>query len=374
MTSSHPGYGSTANGDAYDVLKPQPLVLPPAPTLGKSLVVILKSSRINYFLIFVPLGWMAHTLKWNDTWVFILNFLAIIPLSKLYDFATVDVSLRVGQSIGCLLNATFGNAVELIVSIIALSKGEIRGTFYSQQIFNKTTAQTTSSLMTLACIGLVIPAAFSFSVDSSANRIEDQRNIEGLIELSHGTAIVLLLIYILYLYFQLKTHANLYHIEEEEEEAQLSLSVLLFLFIIVTVIVAFLAEYLVGSIEGIVKSSGLSKTFIGIVLLPIIGNAAEFTTAINAATRNKMDFAIRIAAGSSMQIALFITPFLVLFGWTIGQEFTLYFQTFETVVMFISVLITNYLILDGKSNWLEGVMLLATYAIISLSFYYYPYR
>ncbi|CAG8785608.1 10527_t:CDS:2, partial [Acaulospora morrowiae] len=127
-----------------------------------------------------------------------------------------------------------------------------------------------------------------------------------------------------------------------------------------------------GSIEGIVESSGLSKTFIGIVLLPVIGNAAEFTTSINAAARNKMDFAVKIAAGSSMQIALFITPSLVLFGWIIGQDFTLHFQLFETVVFFISVLITNYLILDGKSNWLEGAMLLATYAIISLSFFHYP--
>uniref|UniRef100_U9TUV4 Sodium/calcium exchanger membrane region domain-containing protein n=1 Tax=Rhizophagus irregularis (strain DAOM 181602 / DAOM 197198 / MUCL 43194) TaxID=747089 RepID=U9TUV4_RHIID len=380
LVLNYSDYGSLPNEETYNLNNAStPAVLndsPLTPNKRNSLKIILTCSWINCLLIFIPFGYLAHIFKWSDTWIFTLNFLAILPLSKLYDFATVDVSLRVGQSIGCLLNATFGNAVELIVSIIALSKGEIRvvqtsllgaiisnlllilgmsfvigGFIYHQQVFNQIIAQTSSGLMTLACISLIIPAAFNFAVNG--NTFND----------NGGSTRQLL-----------KTHSNLYQIEEEEEEPQLSLSTVLALFVVVTFIAALSAEYLVDSIRGMAESSGLSKTFIGLILLPIIGNAAEFTTAINASARNKMSFAITIAAGSSMQIALFLTPFLVILGWIIGQDLTLYFQPFETVVLFISVIITNYLILDGKSNWFEGAMLLATYTIISLAFFLYPMK
>ncbi|GBB83442.1 hypothetical protein RclHR1_10170004 [Rhizophagus clarus] len=397
-------YGSTTNEDTHGSHKlsssssPSTVFHISPPTIRESIKIILSSSKINILLIFIPLGYLAHIFNWSDNWVFILNFLAIIPLAKLLDFATEDVSLRVGETIGGFLNATFGNAVELIVSVVALMEGEIRvvqasilgsiisnlllilgmcfvagGYYHSEQTFNQTAAQTTSSLMTLACIGLIIPAAFNFAVKSNFPIIDDGIPINGLLDLSRGTAIVLLIIYVLYLYFQLKTHSNLYQGEaDDDDEPKLSLGVSLFLLASVTVIVSFSADYLVGSIEGIVQSSGLSKTFVGLILLPIVGNAAEFVTAINAAMRNKMDLAVNVSAGSSMQIALFVTPFLVLLGWVVGQEMTLYFKSFETVVLFISILITNYLIQDGKSNWLEGVMLLATYVIISLAFLFYP--
>jgi len=142
--------------------------------------------------------------------------------------------------------------------------------------------------------------------------------------------------------------------------------------VVVTVMVAVCAEYLVGSIDEIVASSGISKTFIGLILIPIVGNAAEHVTAVVVAMKNKMDLAIGVAIGSSMQIALLVTPFLVILGWIIGQPMSLYFQTFETVVFFVSVLITNYLIQDGKSNYLEGAMLLGIYTIIAISFFVYP--
>ncbi|PKK80473.1 calcium/proton exchanger [Rhizophagus irregularis] len=399
-----PGYGSTPNEDTHNTHKPSSsqTVLhtsPPTPTIRKSIKIVLTSSKINILLIFIPLGYLAHIFDLSDNWVFILNFLAIIPLAKLLDFATEELSLRVGETIGGFLNATFGNAVELIVSVVALMEGEIRvvqasilgsiisnlllilgmcfvagGIYHEEQKFNQTAAQTTSSLMTLACIGLIIPAAFNFAVGNNNPIIDDGITKSGLLDLSRGTAVVLLIIYILYLYFQMKTHSNLYQGEEEEDDndPQFSLGVSIFLLASITVIVSFSADYLVGSIEGIVESSGLSKTFVGLILIPIVGNAAEFVTAINAAMRNKMDLAVNVSAGSSMQIALFVTPFLVLLGWAIGQDMSLYFQSFETVVLFISILITNYLIQDGKSNWLEGVMLLATYIIISLAFFFYP--
>lgn len=142
--------------------------------------------------------------------------------------------------------------------------------------------------------------------------------------------------------------------------------------ILVTVLVAVCAEYLVDSIDSIVASSGISKTFIGLILLPIVGNAAEHVTAVVVAWKDKMDLAVGVAIGSSMQIALFVTPFLVILGWIIGEDMTLHFQGFETVVFFLSVLVVNYLISDGKSNYLEGCMCLGTYIIIALAFWVYP--
>lgn len=183
--------------------------------------------------------------------------------------------------------------------------------------------------------------------NSSAN-VDKDKNI---LLLSHGTAIILLVLYVLYLLFQLKTHANLFDEEEspegesEEKEPEI-LSPLAAgtALVIVTVLVAICAEYLVDSIDEIVETAHISKTFIGLILLPIVGNAAEHVTACVVAYKDKMDLAIGVAIGSSMQIALLVTPFLVILGWIIGQDMTLHFETFETVVFFLSVLITNYLI------------------------------
>ncbi|CAG8611132.1 5395_t:CDS:2 [Paraglomus occultum] len=360
------------------------------PTTRQSLERIVKASWVNVLLVFIPLGFIAHFLKWGDTAIFLLNFFAIIPLAKLLGFATEDIALRTGQTIGALLNATFGNAVELIIAIIALKEGQIRvvqasvlgsiisnlllvlgccflagGIKYSSQEFNETAAQTSASLMALACIALIIPAAFSVAIPPTADY--------EVVNLSHYTAIVLLIVYGLYLLFQLKTHVHLYVTEDEDDqEPELTLLISLLLLAGVTVIVALCGEFLVSSIEGITESLGLTKTFVGLILLPIVGNAAEHVTAITVAMKNKMQLAIGVAAGSSLQIALFVTPFLVVLGWIIGQPMTLFFEVFETVLLFVSVLIMNYLIQDGKSNWLEGALLLATYVIIAIAFYFYP--
>ena len=206
--------------------------------------------------------------------------------------------------------------------------------------------------------------------------------------LSHGTAVILLILYVLYLFFQLRTHGDLFDEEpsreeedggenggeEPEEEQILSPWAAGVALIGVTLMVAICAEYLVNSIDSIVQTAHISKTFIGLILLPIVGNAAEHVTAVVVAWKNKMDLAIGVAIGSSMQIALLVTPFLVILGWIIGKPMTLHFESFETVVFFLSVLITNYLISvrksstqsiaranmlqDGKSNYLEGAMLL----------------
>ncbi|KAL8855107.1 MAG: hypothetical protein Q9221_000013 [Calogaya cf. arnoldii] len=365
----------------------------------------LTSNPVNVLLVFVPIGIAFGATHQNPTVVFVLNFLAIIPLASLLSFATEELSVKLGQTLGGLMNATFGNAVELIISIVALKNGEIRivqasmlgsilsnillvlgccflagGIKHKEQSFNSTVASTMSSLMAVSTASLIIPATLYAAMGTSKPPDDKTDNI---LILSHGTSIILLILYALYLFFQLKTHADLFD-EESEPEGEggpdgeqseghvLSPWAAGVALVIVTIAVAVCAEYLVDSIDSIVESAHISRTFIGLILLPIVGNAAEHVTAVVVATKNKMDLAIGVAIGSSMQIALLVTPFLVILGWIIGQPMSLQFEIFETVVFFLAVLVTNYLISDGKSNYLEGAMLLGMYFIIALAFYVYP--
>lgn len=388
------------------------------------------SSPVNYLLIFAPLGILSEHLGWSSNAVFWLNFCAIVPLASLLAFATEELSEHVGETLGGLLNATFGNAVELIVSIIALKDNQVRivqasmlGSILSnlllvlgmcfiaggitrvQQTFNQTVAQTMSSLMALATAGLLIPAAFHASLpqpDGTKHGFPEPGSSDELIlSLSRGVSIILLAIYVLFLVFQLKTHKALFEEQMQEvaddgiitsnsdlsnnlmadvlsnnklleEKKHLSVVGSLSVLVVATIIVSLCADLLVGAIDPIVESSGLSKTFIGLVIIPIVGNAAEHVTAIVVAMKDKMDLAIGVAVGSSLQIALFVTPFMVIIGWIIDVPMSLYFSTFETAILFVSVFISNLVILDGESNWLEGAMLLGTYLIVALAFFYYP--
>ncbi|KAI9850165.1 MAG: hypothetical protein M1838_006010 [Thelocarpon superellum] len=367
----------------------------------------LFSNYVNVLLVFVPLGIVSGALGWNATVVFVLNFLAIVPLASLLSFATEELAAKLGQTIGGLMNATFGNAVELIVSIVALNQNEIRivqasmigsilsnlllvlGTCFLvggwgrvQQTFNMTAASTMSSLLAVASNSLIIPAALYAALSKSSSSDTE----EQILILSHGTALIILVLYVMYLYFQLRSHAHLFDEEEsaedeavngepvqkDEEEHILSPISAGVALVVVTVMVAVCAEFLVDSIAEVVETTHMSKTFIGLILLPIVGNAAEHVTAVVVAHKDKMDLAIGVAIGSSLQIALLVTPFLVILGWIMDRQMTLHFETFETVVFFLSTTTVNYLIQDGKSNYLEGAMLIGTYVIIALAFFVYP--
>ena len=379
-------------------------------------VLTFKSSPINYLLVFVPLGLVAGVFGWSSNAVFWINFFAIVPLALILAFATEELAEHTGQTVGGLLNATFGNAVELIVSIIALKEKQIRivqasmlGSILSnlllvlgccflaggitrvQETSNQTVGQTMSSLMALATAGLLIPAAFRLSMPKSNQNIQfpdpDSDSDAKILSLSHGVAVVLLVVYILYLVFQLRTHKALFEEQAHEDDdittslpstghktacESLSVTGALVALTSATLLVSFCADYLVGAIDEIVALSGMSKTFIGLIVLPIVGNAAEHATAIIVAMKDKMDLAIGVAVGSSLQIALFVTPLMVIIGWIIDVPMSLYFSTFETAIMLVSVFITNLVILDGESNWLEGAMLLSTFLIVALAFFYYP--
>jgi Ca2+:H+ antiporter len=260
----------------------------------------------------------------------------------------------------------------------------VGGIRYPEQSFNSTVASTMSSLMTVSSASLIIPATLYASLSSAKEGHKD----ENILFLSHWTAIILLVLYIIYLFFQLRSHAHLFEEvnnettgdpehagereEEEEEEHLLNPWAASIALVIVTILVAICADYLVGSIDSIVEKTGISRTFIGLILIPIVGNAAEHVTAVVVAYKGKMDLAIGVAIGSSLQIALFVTPFLVILGWIMHIEMTLHFHIFETVAFFISGLVVTFLIQDGKSNYLEGCLCLGMYMILALAFYVYP--
>ncbi|CCE66240.1 hypothetical protein TPHA_0P00820 [Tetrapisispora phaffii CBS 4417] len=366
---------------------------------------VFTSSPINVLLVFVPLGLAFGFFQLSHTWTFVFNFLSIIPLASILAYATEELANKAGSTIGGLLNATFGNAVELIVSIIALREGQIRivqasmlGSLLSnlllvlgfcfilggwnriQQTFNQTAAQTMSSLLAISCASLLLPAAFRATLPHGK---DDAWIDEKILAYSRGTSMVLLIVYVLFLVFQLGSHKDMF--EEQIEETgeilsqrsmkphhSLSIKSSLIFLLTTTVFVSVCADYLVGTIDNVVASTGLSKTFIGLIIIPIVGNAAEHVTSVYVAMKNKMDLALSVAIGSSLQISLFVTPFMVLFGWWIDVPMTLNFNAFETTTLFISVLLSNYLILDGESNWLEGCMSLAMYILIAMAFYYYP--
>lgn len=384
------------------------------PNLVSSLWWILTCSWINVFLVFVPLGIVAEQLHWPAIWIFSLNFLAIIPLAKILGDATEQVSFRLGQTLGGLLNATFGNAVELIVGIAALTQGQLRivqtslvgsilsnillvlgmsfvagGMFKSENEFQQTAAQASGSIMTLGCITLAIPAAYHMSVKSASALAGDwdklallntpivhgEEDKSGLLFISRGTSLILVGIYVLYLFFQLKTHAFLYEADEEdeeEEEAKMSPLAAMIALAGVTVLTAFNAEYLVGAIDEVAQEYKIPKAFIGTILLPIVGNMAEHLTAVWMAAKGKMEISLGIAIGSSIQISVGMIPILVLVGWAIKEPLTLYFETFETVILVAAVFLVNTLVQDGKSNYMEGAMLCSLYAVAALSFWVEP--
>ncbi|EPQ29897.1 uncharacterized protein PFL1_02570 [Pseudozyma flocculosa PF-1] len=381
------------------------------PSFVGSLWWLVSCSWLNVLLVFVPLGIAAEFLHWPAVWIFVLNFMAIIPLAKLLGDATEQASLKLGQTLGGLLNATFGNAVELIVGIVALVQGQLRivqtsligsilsnillvlgmsfvagGLFRAENSFQQTAAQASGSIMTLGCITIAIPAAYQMSQkmsqmfdggEAALAAYRDSKDTEaGLLFISRGTSLILVAIYILYLFFQLKTHAFLYEADEEDDEEEEELKMTPYAAMlglaVVTVVTGFNADYLVSAIDEVANDYKIPKAFIGVILLPIVGNMAEHLTSVWMAAKGKMEISIGIAVGSSIQISVGMIPILVLVGWAIGQPLTLFFQSFETVVLVAAVLLVNTLIQDGKSNYMEGAMLCSLYLVAALSFWVEP--
>lgn len=342
---------------------------------------------LRYMLIFVPISIATEFIHLSPTITFILAALAIVPLAGLMGEATEEISAFSGPRIGGFLNATFGNATELIIAFFALKAGLFEvvkasiagsvignvllvlgasmlfgGIKYKTQSFSKKVVEVSSSMLLFAVIGLCVPAIFTHTVKPELLNTR----YEGL---SVAVAVIMFAIYILSLFFSFYTHKDIYAVgHETANTAKWSLKKAVAVLIGATVLIALESEFLVSAVDPMTKAIGLSEFFVGIILIPIIGNAAEHSTAIIMAMKNKMDVAVEIAIGSSLQIILFVAPILIFLS-LLFTPMSIVFNEFELLALIVAVLIANRVASDGESNWLEGVQLLAVYFIIAVSFF-----
>lgn len=351
------------------------------------------SRIVDALLIFVPIAIILEFMHADHTLIFVTSALGIIPLAGVLGEATDALAHRAGSRVGALLNATFGNAAELIITIAAIRAGllevvkaSITGSIIGNillilglslllgglkngfQTFGRRGASVNVTMMTIAIIGLSIPAIFAQAIETRDHFATEY--------LSIGVAIALILGYVLSLLFtfRLPEH-DLHQVPGETataERASWSLQRSLAVLTIAVVAIATLSEILVGAIEPLVREQGLTELFVGIIVVPIIGNAAEHLVAVEMAMKNKMEMSLGIALGSSLQIALFVAPLLVFISLFAGNPMTLVFNPFELVALIAATLIAAFISFDGESNWLEGAQLLIVYGILALAFFYLP--
>lgn len=352
-------------------------------------------NALRLLLVFVPVSIWLGLSHASPTWVFLASCLAILPLAGLMGEATEHLTHHTGPGVGGLLNATFGNAAELIIAFMALRAGEheivkasltgsiignilmvlglamlLGGWKRKELTFSRLAAESGSSMMVLAVVALVIPAIYA--------QVTQHKHPEHIESLSFDISWVLIFTYVASLVFQLKTHQKLFEpedgvdaAEQLEEHGQVwSVGKSLGMLVAAAGLVGWVSEFLVHAVDAAGHSLGLGKVFMGVVVVAVVGNAAEHSTAVLVAMKGKMDLALGIAIGSSMQIALFVAPVLVIAGHWMGQPLGLEFTVLEVVAVMLSVAAVSLLIHDGKTNWFEGLQLLAIYTILAMAFYF----
>ncbi|UYN93332.1 MAG: calcium/proton exchanger [Enhydrobacter sp.] len=346
--------------------------------------------------MFIPVAvGLEHVVPTQHLAIFAAAGLAILPLAGWMGRATEHLAARMGEGVGGLLNATFGNAAELIIALAALRAGlhdvvkaSIVGSIvgnillvlgaamlagglrHREQRFNADGARTQATMLTLAAIALILPAAYQEAVGAEGT--------PSLLWLSVGMSVVLLVVYGLFLTFSLRTHASLFsgsHAAEQEGELQSVWTVRKagLILALSTVAIAWMSEILVAAIQPASASIGLGTAFVAVFVVAILGNAAEHATAITMAMKNRMDLSLSIAIGSSVQVALFVAPILVLVSLVLGPgPMDLAVQGGFVLIVLLSVLITAQVASDGRSDWLKGVQLLAVYLIFGLAYFFLP--
>ena len=358
---------------------------------------------LNILLAFGVLAIVAELLGWSPVLVFASSGMAMIPLAGLMGEATEALAAHTGPRLGGLLNATLGNAAELIITIFAIREGVVNpavaekmlelvrasltgsvlgnvllvlgfsiflgGLRHGRQKFEQRHAGLNATMLMLAVAALVIPSIFGHSIE-----MVDHDAVEYL---SLGVAGVMIVLYVLALVFQLRNSAeHTYeddHFETAKQEApHWSVRKAVIVLVLATLAIAWMSEILVGSVEHVVVQIGITEFFLGIIIIPIIGNVAEHLVAVQVALKNQMELSLAISVGSSLQIALFVAPLLVFVSLLMGNPLTLVFNQFELIALMSAVLIAGLVSLDGESNWLEGAMLLAIYVIIGLAFFWLP--
>jgi Ca2+:H+ antiporter len=349
---------------------------------------------IHWLFIFIPVSIILERSHASAPLIFFSAALSIVPIARLIGSSTEQLATYTGDAVGGLLNATFGNFPELIICIIALKAGLhsmvlaslagailanlllamgvsffLGGIKFHNQDYNVTSIRVYSSMMLIAVISLTIPSGFHMlTADTGAIENENSLNIY--------LAIVLLTGYVLYLFFMIKTHADFFKSEggtHEEHEGKWSISRALITLVVASVLAAFMSEVLVGAAEETGEVLGMSSIFIGVIFLAIVGGAAESISAITMGAKNKMDLSIGIALGSSIQIALFIAPMLVIMSTFVGPgQMNLSFPRGLIIALFLSVILAAMVAGDGRSNWYKGVQLIMVYMIIGMMLYFIP--
>ena len=343
----------------------------------------------RWLLVAVPASWALVGVHASPILVFIVTCLAVVPLAGEMGEATEALADRAGPGVGGLLNATFGNAAELIIAIAALRAGlldlvkaSLTGSILGNLLlilglalvaggvrrpiltFNRTAAGMSGAMLLLAVVGLVVPALFA-SAHPDASPADT-------VHLSEAVAVVLGLTYLASLAFALITHRQLFRadVPDEGPASTAGLARPIGILVGATVFVAIESEILVHATEAVVRGSGLSELFLGLIVIPIIGNAAEHAAAVVVARRGHTDLALHIALGSSTQVALFVAPLLVLAGALLGRPMDLVFTSFEVIMLGLASLIVTVIALDGESHWFEGVQLLAVYALVAVAVWF----
>ncbi|XP_042021386.1 vacuolar cation/proton exchanger 3-like [Salvia splendens] len=364
----------------------------------RSIYIVLIKAKINVLLPFGPLAILLHYFTKMHGLVFFFSLIGIVPLAERLGYVTEQLACYTGPTVGGLLNATFGNATEMIISIYALKNGMIRvvqqsllgsilsnmllvlgcaffcgGLVHHQrvQVFNKATALVNSGLLLMAVMCILFPAVLQFT-HTEVHKGKSE------MALSRVTSIVMLIAYASYLFFQLKSQHNLYSsIDEvrdneeadEDEVPEINPWEAIGWLAMLTLWISLLSGYLVDEIQGASDSMNMPLSFISVILLPIVGNAAEHASAIMFAMKDKLDITIGVAIGSSTQISMFVIPFCVIVGWIMGAPMDLNFQLFETATLFITVLVVAFMLQEGQSNYFKGLMLILCYIIVAASFF-----
>ena len=342
--------------------------------------------KMEWLLVFVPVAIVLELTHGPAVAIFAISALAILPLAGIIGHATEDLAARSGPQVGGLLNATFGNVTELIIAFFLILKDEIEvvkasitgsiignvlivlglsfligGWKREEQHFGRASATLHSASLVIAVVALLMPALFALSPEANDFREE---------AVSVGVATVLIAVYVLSLVFSFVTHRSLFRTTFEHGEPKWSVRRAVGILAGATVFVALMSEFLVGALEETVEKVGLSKLFVGLIIVPLVGNAAEHSSAIFLAAKNKMDVSIEIAIGSSTQIALFIAPLLVFISLAVGHPMDFIFSGIEIAAVAFSSAILGFIVLDGRSNWFEGAQLVAAYLIMAVSFYF----
>jgi Ca2+:H+ antiporter len=345
--------------------------------------------NFNLLLVFVPIAVLSDFLHWPPLLAFVVSGLAVMPLASLIGQATEELAAHTGPRLGGFLNATLGNAAELIITIFAiraglleLVKASITGSILGNvllvlglsillgglkngtQRFDRSHAGINSTMLILAVVGLGIPSLFSHAIEV--------KHHEAVEYLSLGVALVLIVIYGLSLIYAFFTLPGGKEVKEAHIHREWSTSKASGVLLAATLLIVWLSEILVGAVEPVVEVVGVTEFFLGIIIIPLVGNVAEHLVGVQMAIKNRMELSLAISVGSSLQIALFVAPALVFISLLMGNPLTLVFNQFELISLVAAVLIAALVSLDGESNWLEGAQLLVVYIIIGLAFFYLP--